>query len=250
MLFTNQSQSFFYLLSFLLAMSRLPRILVFNLLAHCSSCASVCVCVCVPNSCVYESKKKKGVFFFFLIQHGWAEKSGVAATLNMHSDQLAQLLTPTFTHKHTHTQSAGSGANKAAWPVRWRHTHSRPFVYVCLSPFFSFTHTSLLPVRGCCRLPHTPQVRAEQQQATEAWVLIAINTSSLQFVFVCACFCVRHFFDKLKKRREMCLPLVKHLFLKTRWFSVSSLCFSTGMCYYLGYSEWYSVCFCYCQQIP
>lgn len=138
MLFTSESQAFFYLLAFLLAMSRLPRGFVFSLLAHCSSCESVRV----PNSCVYKSKKG----FFFLIQHGWAERSGVAATLSALSDQLAQLLTPTFTHAentHTHTLWEERSQHGSLTSAMERRTFAFSFSLSCLFLHLSRSSTSL-----------------------------------------------------------------------------------------------------------
>lgn len=58
---------------------------------------------------------------------------------------------------------------------------------VSVSMIGSNLHTSLVPVRGCGFLPHTPQVRAEQQQAAGAPVLIAIDIGSC----LCVCVCLR-----------------------------------------------------------
>lgn len=166
MLFTKPSraQRFFYLLPFLLVMSRLPRRFVFSLLTHGSSCT------CPQQLFVWLQKR------FFLIQHGWAVKSGAVATLSTRSGQLAQLLTPTSTKTHTHTElhthtlSTRREAKKAAQQEWWwggRDAHSRSFsVPVCVFVSLSCSHTSLVPVFGCRRLPHAPQVKAEQQQAT------------------------------------------------------------------------------------
>lgn len=193
MLFTKPSraQRFFYLLPFLLVMSRLPRRFVFSLLTHGSSCT------CPQQLFVWLQKR------FFLIQHGWAVKSGAVATLSTRSGQLAQLLTPTSTKTHTHTElhthtlSTRREAKKAAQQEWWwggeRRTFSlflRPCVCFCLS--FLLTYFTCT----CLRMPSPPtrstsESRAATSYSTKTWVLTGINTSSpaVAWVFVCGCAC-------------------------------------------------------------
>lgn len=209
MLFTKPSraQRFFYLLPFLLVMSRLPRRFVFSLLTHGSSCT------CPQQLFVWLQKR------FFLIQHGWAVKSGAVATLSTRSGQLAQLLTPTSTKTHTHTElhthtlSTRREAKKAAQQEWWwgGETHIlalSPSLCVFLSLFLA--HILHLYLSSDAVASHTLH-KWKQSSNKLQYEDLSINRDQYQLISGCLSFCVwmclsqfkgQEIISSLKKKME------------------------------------------------
>lgn len=120
-------------------------------------------------------------------------KSGVAATLEARREQLAQPLTPTFTHKPT--LSMRRGASEAQRLKRWRDAHTGSFSSpLFLSLFSCPVHFYLWspPTRS------TSEITAATSYSMGAWVLIAIIAGSSTG---CLCLCLlKNLLKKLKKK--------------------------------------------------
>lgn len=125
----------------------------------------------VPNSCLYDSKK--GFF-----NPAWRSGEEWSGGHSQHAQWPTRSAAHTHFHKNTHAhrvthtlsvheKRSQKGSSAGVMVVGGGDAHSRSFsVPVCVFVSLSCSHTSLVPVFGCCRLPHAPQVKAEQQQAT------------------------------------------------------------------------------------
>lgn len=164
-----------------------------------SSLISAAVRICASQTAVYKSPKR------LLIQHGWVGKSEVAATLRAQRDQLAQLLTPTFTHTQACTQTH--------WPHSVREVRSQRespaeamerrtfWLFVSLPLFLFHSHfTSTCPRLWSPPTRSTSEITAATSCCTGARVLIAINASSLAVVCVCVCIGVCLFVKWVRKQ--------------------------------------------------